>query len=697
MRSLTPTLLAAQRVSPQRPRVQVLVRDKQARVSLLGKVSSGDDVQASACLVGAGVAVLVATLDNAGRIRTRLVGSPESLSDWGAYTGGFTEVVAAGGALAWPLGDVVVSRKGSNTWLFYVKADGTEILSLLSANDGITWGSPATVRAVAGGDPTCRYFLASGGNDDCWYTVDHAGYRFLYAGIYSGGSWGSWQFVSDFMWSTGEYAHCYGLSVVYDSSTSLYCVAAGLDRNGLGDGWLVTFHWNHGTAAVTDYQSVAPPGWPMAGSCPWQPCLFRTSATLGSRWILTYWDTFTSGTASWTLPVMMMSRDFGHWSYKVPLDFTSRPNLKRLSIVEKGSVVYLHQIHEVSRVDLWYSGKSSAELTVAQGKILRYRINERPEAGELHVELDNRGGTYDSHTALQPLAGITIKQGLNTSAGDELVECRPLYLWSHSQVRDFNVNLVRLYAVDGWQLLRMWRPDCTISWENKTLGWCIGEVACRAGNFEVTDDGNSAWDEVLTYLTVAASYDESGPHWWVKAVARTITIDNELVVFSENMSGLSIIHHLLGLVGGMARWGNGDSREVLHLFIPSSSDAVVHDYTDGEILRGQYVTGFAWPSRVRATSPAGGYEAQSVGSGQACGMDVQLAADGALHDGAARAQGGWMVARPNAGLELYDVVEFSDGKAGAGVTDAERRVNALLTEFDPLRRVWQQTIYMEAK
>jgi hypothetical protein len=47
------------------------------------------------------------------------------------------------------------------------------------------------------------------------------------------------------------------------------------------------------------------------------------------------------------------------------------------------------------------------------------------------------------------------------------------------------------------------------------------------------------------------------------------------------------------------------------------------------------------------------------------------------------------------GLELFDVVVFTDSKAGAGLTSLKRRVNGLLTTWDPLKKVWEQTVYLE--
>jgi hypothetical protein len=128
------------------------------------------------------------------------------------------------------------------------------------------------------------------------------------------------------------------------------------------------------------------------------------------------------------------------------------------------------------------------------------------------------------------------------------------------------------------------------------------------------------------------------------------------------------------------------------------------------VLAGQYINGFAWPTRVRASGDGVAYEDQSVANGLAAGMEFlqllysknwesaaecQVAVNSALDDAEARACSGWIRTRPNVGLELLDVITFSDHKAGGGMTGVKRRVNGLLTEYVPLRRLWRQAVYVE--
>lgn len=721
MRTLTMTLEAAQRASAQEPTVQVLVRDKQARFGWIGTGGSLD-VQSAMCAAGSGVLV-VAVLDGSGNVRVRRVTDPTVLDPtspgvgWGVYSNDYTMIVT--GALGWPLGDVALSNNSGVLRLFYVRSDGY-IYCKESTDGGVTWGTAELVRDPWGRSSSYPYRLASGGHDDLWYTVGRPGYRYIYAGIKSGGVWGNWKHVQYLMETGGEYTNCYGLSVVWDGDVGKYGVVASLDRANHADGRIVSGWWDHATGILSSAQGIAPPGIPMVGASPLWPCLLKTSDDLGGLWLLTYTDKYESTGVSWRTPICMVSRDFDHWSGKIPLGFATTYE-KRLCLAEADEIVYCHHVNEAYRLDLWHEGKEDMELTVAQGDVLRYRISEYPGRGELHVELDNRDGSYDNlgvsgsgAEALKPLAQVIINHGLVTEAGTERIESRPFYFMSASDVRESGVNLCRIYAVDGWELLRMWRPDCTIVWQNKTLRWCIEELAARVAFFRCEFDASDEWDQEVDYFSVAARGDWYGRTWF-HVEGRAYYVTDEAAVFGAGLSGLAILGRLLGLVGGVARFGNGDSTDVLYCFIPHNqgeSPAPNYEYEDGEIIAAQYVDKFAWPTRFRVVGDGVAYEVASVTAGLACGMDFlrvvysnhlktqsacEDVADGLLDEALARAWAGWIKARPNVALELFDVVMLNDSRAGGGFTAAKRRVNGIVTEYEPLQRQarWMQTVYLE--
>lgn len=722
MRTLTATLEAAQRAAAQVPAVRILVRDKQARFTWIGSAGAAM-AQSAMCDSGDG-ALVVATLYISGQLRVWRVTDPSVLDPtapgigWGSWPSDFALLTSA--ALPPPNGDIALSNNSGVLRLFYVGASDGAIYCFESTDHGKTWGSASLVRWVTGCHPGYPYKLASAGQDDLWYTIGRPGYRYIYMGVKSGGSWGGWKHVQYLMETGGEYSNCYGLSAQWDAVAGKYAVVASLDRASNGDGRIVSAHWDYSTATISDYQGIVPPGIPMAGLTPLWPCLLKTSSYLGGQWLLSYIERFSSGGVSWDTPVCMMSRDFQHWSYKIPLGFNTS-YYRRINLAEMQNIVYAYQVHEAYKLDLWYSGKDAFEMTVLQGDVLRYRMMEYPGRGWVDIELDNRDGAFDNPgvagtdaEALRPLAQVIIEHGLNTSAGPERMETRPFYLWRSSLVRESGVNLCRIHAVEGWELFRMWRPEYTILWQNKTLRWCIEELAARVGYIECQFDNSAVWNKQIDYFSVAPQEDWK-KRIWVRIDGRLFTVARNTVMIPEGTSGLAVLSRLLDLVGGVARFGNGDDTDVLYCFIPAAqgeSPAPDYEYADGEVLSAQYVDHFQWPTRVRVVGDGVGYEAGSVAAGLACGMDFldvvysrhmqsltecQAMAAGLLDEAAARAYAGWIKARPNVALELFDVIEITDSKAGAGFEGAKRRVAGIETEYAPLQRQagWIQTVYLE--
>jgi hypothetical protein len=724
MRTLSATLLAAQRETAQRPRVRLLIRDKQARFAWIGSQAVAE-VQSAVCVTSDGAAIVVAALDTSGKVWVRRVTDPTQLDPtgdpglgWGHWPTAYTEVCS--GALAWDHGDVAISDNSGTLRVFYVKSDGAEILCRESTDGGVSWGTAETVKALAAGGASYSYKLASAGQDDAFWCFSRAGYRYVYYRKKLGGAWGSEKQLGDL--SDGEFIHCGGLATVWYGAVSRFGVVAAFWDDDELDGRIVTCQFDPTAqpgSEVSQPQRIMPPGLATAGFTPLWPSVLRTPSALGQRFVLTYTDKFTSGRLSWLTPVCIRSRDFEHWSYKIPLGFTTAYE-KRFPLCTFSNVAYTHHVNQCYKLDLWYAGNSCMEMSEAQGRVLRYRIYERPGRGELDVELDNRDGRYDDPGVggapaepMRPLAQVIVDQGLRTSLGAERVECRPFYLWTASRVREPDANWARIHAVDGWQLFRLWRPDATYVLDGQTLRWCIAEIAARVGYFEVQFDDADEWNMAVEHLAVAGEHSDWPGQQTMRTWSRWTALDDPVVAFDRRMTGYTILQQLLGLVGGMARWGNGTSTDVLYCTIPQKqgeSPAADHVYNEGEVLAGQYIDGFAWPTRVRASGDGAAYEGQSVANALAAGMEFlqllysknwgstaqcQVAVESALDDANARAYGGWIRTRPNVGLELLDVITFSDSKAGAGMTAVKRRVNGLLTEYVPLRRVWRQTVYFE--
>lgn len=719
MRTLTSTLLTAQRAFAQAPLARVVVRDKQARWSEVG--FQANVAVGSAVTVNADGLIVTAALDGTGKVRVRVVDDPTYLdavlgegAGWGWWTSDWVQV--ASGALAWPTGDVALSCNASGVLrLFYVKSDGSAIYCRESSDGGATWGAEETVKAVTGGGATYNYRLASAGHEDVFWCFDRSGYRYVYYRKKATGSWGSEVSLVALTETGGEFITCGGLSALWDGTN--FHLAAAFWGTLLDDGRIVTAAFDGTTTSAV--ARVVPPGVAALGFTPRWPSLLRTSSGLGSVWVLTYLDQFASSGSTWTYAVAILSRDGVHWSYKIPLGFYTT-HARRMALAETGGVVYAHQVQQVYRLGLWSSGAYAFESTEAQSRLLSAEVDESPELGQMSLELDNSDGRYDDAgvtgsdvPCLRSLSTVALQLGHHTSVGDEWVTQREMLLWSVTRVRRPGSNWARLYCVDGFELFRRWRPDATYLFTSKSLSWCIAELAARVGNFLTAFDDRDEWDMLVNYLAVAGeSTDWSGTHH-IRAVGRWIPLHGPSLAFDERIDGWNLLQALLGLVGGACRWGSGTAGDTLYCFIPSkegTDPAAAYTYSDGEILAGEYGDAFAWPTRVRVIGTGVTYEKQSYTSALAAGMEFfgllnnanwttaaqcEVAADAMLDDATARQKGGWIETLPNLGLELFDVIALTDSLAGAALTSVRRRVNGLVTRYEPGRARWLQRVKLE--
>jgi hypothetical protein len=187
MRTLTETLRAARRTTPQQPRVRCLIRDKQPRLLHIGD-EGPQDCQVDMCTADDG-ALVVVKLNTSGHVHSKRVTSPHSWGQDGDWDNAWTQVTTM--AYAWHdtandrSGDVCISNNDGTLRLFYISSGGDDIKCQESEDDGVTWGSAYYVKTT--GYREDQWWLASSGNDDLWWTnTDHQRVRLR---LYYESSW----------------------------------------------------------------------------------------------------------------------------------------------------------------------------------------------------------------------------------------------------------------------------------------------------------------------------------------------------------------------------------------------------------------------------------------------------------------------------------------------------------------------------
>lgn len=769
MRTVSSGLLAAQRLTTQRPRVQVIIRDKQPRFVSVGSVESKNR-QNDGCLNGAGDVFMV-SLDGSGVVRYRTVTDPSTMSGgaggWGTQSADWTQITT--GALAAGLGDVAISLQGSTLRVFYILADGSELVCRDSSDSGSTWGAEVTVKswAGAGADPTKQHCVSSPGNDAVFYARCVAGERYVYFRKLNG-SWGSEQSLRTMYRTEGEFAEIGGIGSEYVSG-SVYRVVAGFWDSDDANGHIRGCKFTDGTG-VSLAAHISPPGTATTGLRCWWPSLMYSGSGVGdvgaSEWWLIFVEEFVQSGGSWEDVVCVRSSGFDHWSYKHGVDFDTS-DVRRAVLVEAGDVIYGYKECEAYWVRLYEADDSTTELTEAGSRVLGYTISERAYSGSLVLLLDNRDGRYDGHgtvgeTAepIRSLASVYVDQGLLVSGSADRVECRPFYVWDRSFVRIAGCNWLQLSCVDGWKVLRLWEPDGTWSYTDKTVQWLIEELLYRVGGWSVAFDSSSRWSENIASFTIAVDTSSLGwlgrPSREVRRTRKVFLREPVLVEWQEvsvepegdprggvyiegggvgsvaametwvdpvlehvielggGVTGYSALLELLETVGGLARFGNGDDLDDVYCFVPAEqgdTPSADHTYNDEELIGVVHTRSVPFPTRARATGTGVGWEGTDDDALMDVGreifdrmhnadwtLDAQVAGavEGVLEEGEAGEWLGELLSWPNVGLELFDIVVYTDSLVGAaGVSSAKRRVNEIVTRYWPLRRLWSQRVMVE--
>lgn len=678
MRTLTPTLLAAQRSLGGVPSLRLRIEDRELRWMPLIDADSSTRLT-NACSAAGGV--LRARSGPGGTLDLQRVASPELAGDWQGWT-----PVAAGVAAASDLALSALDGDPARVRLFFLREGGGPYrLSWVQSDDGgATWSAPADLILAL---PTAELSLASANAQLLYHDPGDGRLKLAVRSGWTSGAWTLYPWAA-----AGSLAGRRGLAAGYRGGT--YYVAScdqeaeGLCRLRTGTCQAAGGDW---TAPV----AVVPPGIPAAAFVPRCPSL----AFADGLWHLAYLEAVT-GTLTQTLPLVMHSADWEHWSYAAWVPLQAFGPMKRAALVAHGRALYLTLEDAAWQARLY--GPEDGERNLVTDEVVSYVVEEEPWQGRALVEIHNPGGRYDGlgqpgtpGAAAKPLARVLIERGFRTAAGEERVERQPYYIVQAAIRRGGRQPGLRLECEDGWGLLRRWRPDALYVWEGKTIPWLISEILYRAAGLGCSFDGAEAWTTVLDSFAIAPGGWDEAEGWrraWSAREPSPPTRPGTLSALRGD--GLAAVRALLAKVGGAARWQADGS---LHCFVPRTQ-AIYLPYPvggAGEVLDALYGRGLAIPSmaQVYGDGVAGSAAVYDPASCPrrfaAVGVDPHLdtaarctARAGALvYEGQARSRTGWIETPCQCGLELLDPITLEDARAGE-LLGATLRVVGIVERYD---------------
>jgi len=642
MRTLSSTLLAAQKSNSRLPYVKMEILDRVAEITRLNwarlYTGSEPDFHHAAAMPGDGSLVRARVDPASYQLYRQRVASPAPGSDFSPWTAVCPVSSASGIALA---------SRGSRVLLFYVDTDLRTITVRESTDYGATFGSavPITTAGAAVG-----WLAAAINNNDVvclFYSVGGT----VYAIKRTGGTWGS-----PSAW-TNSAAAITGIGCVHYGDWNL--VVCGQDSAGGNKVWTCIYGDGY-SGSPGSWSSLAELTAASSGSnvefrCPYLdlPDVFR----------LFFVEKY-SGTASYSRPYWSHSLATAEfisnlWREPVPFNLTSNYGM---AIAHSSTHAWLSTPSGVWRASLL---PSSLDVT---NDVIALSAQASPGSGKAQIDLRNDDGRYSSLPSPIKLGSeVLFSPGYRTGQGIEVSSGLACWIEGWTHLCRPPSSVLRLYASDAWGLLERWKARRQFAWaaDDKSIFQLLNFILARAG-LEFSSFSNS--DALVNHCPAfTISPGESGK----TAVLRLLSMVPDALFFRGNCG---------------------------YVVNPRASDGSVYAYgTAHAILEAEYakqakqanrVQVFGLPSSVAMTEDWNWEEVDLVYDRLAQVHDINLdtiaethaKGEALLRHAAIESEDGYIVVPLNCGQELYDVIDISD--ALAGLTAAKRRVLSLHHTYD---------------
>ncbi len=662
MRTLTATLLAAQRAASHIPCVKVEVCNRVDGAVRLEweRLYTGAEADYYHAIAMPGDGSLVRARLTPGadgqKLYRQRVANPGPLSDFSSwvYTDQYNCSVVAAAAL------------GAEVIIFWINSS-REVQYILSADNGATWGIPQLIDY----SPTPSvYGLAAAYKPNGDLAIFFADQSNLYVKKRVGGSW-----QEKVLWdkTTGDLS---GVAAVYDGDWML--LITGQDAGGNRKLWSLVYGDGGAVTAGTwsDLKEIASAAsdasFEYGGVFLDKPDVFRCFYVEKYTGVEAYSRPF------WSYSVAGSGFLENLWHEPVPFNLSAEYGV---ALAHHGDYAWLSTPCGVWRAAL---AEQRSDLTP---DVIAVRQEGRQERGELVVTLRNDDGRYASLAA--PLAigsQVEASFGYITGAGSEVSTGPTFTLEAYEHTRSGGHAAFSLFAPDGRARVNAWRARHQFRW-------------------------NQGSDEFNVKQMLECILARVGLRLEVKSESAVITSYYPDFIIRPGDRGDGVIRRLLSFVPDVL-FIEGNKA---YLVNPLSSDSAVYDYgVNHAIAEGRY-RGGAWEMnrvQVEGRDPATGdpvlvssfswgeiediydrpvqvedREVETVGEAAARGQAY-------LREAELAATTGFIRVPVNCGQQLYDVIGITD--TPAGLSGAKRRVMGITTLFDPARGRYEQQLLLGA-
>ncbi len=662
MRSLSSTLLAAQKQESRTPCVKIQAVNKTLGVLRQGwtRLYTGTESDYFHGLTipadGSLVRVRITPVSDSRKLYRQRVANPGPGSDFSQwiYTSQYDTVVAA------------AASTGAEVSIIWIKSN-REIRRMKSTDYGVNWGSPELIDYAP---TTSIYGITAAYKPNGDLAVFFADQATLYVKKCISGTW---QTKASWDKTAGDLS---GVSCIYDSDWDM--LVTGKDTAGncklwslvYGDGGEVTAgSWSAlkeiaAAAAGGDF-SYAQPFLDKTDTC---RCFFIEKYT-GS-------EAYKRPFRSYAIPGTQFAE--GLWREPVPFNLSSEYGL---AMAHYGDYGWLS-----SPAGVWRTPLDSQMLEVT-ADILSIRQELDKAEGSLKVELSNNDGRYAAPgqgdlAVLEKGCQLEFHPGYLTVEGEEYSEGRYFTIESFEHTSAGGKASFIMHARDGWGALNDWRAKHQFRWNKTSDDFSVKDIIkiilARAGL-------------KLSVITQSAAVTGFYPDFTV----------------NPGNSGREIIRKLLTFIPDeLFIEGN-----TAYLVNPQATDTAVYSYgTDHAILEGKYrqaameinraqvegwdasageiiiVDTFAWDEINRMDDRLKHIEDRNLNTVTEAGQRGAAV----LRQAEIEAEESIIMVPVNCGQQLFDVVSVTDARAG--LSDIGKRVTGMTLVCNPARGEYFQRI-----
>ena len=662
MRSLTSTLLAAQKEASRTPFVKVEAKNKIAGVVRLDwtrlYTGSEDDYFHAVTMPGDGSLIrarITLPADSRKLYRQRVAnpGPSSDFSTW-TYTNQYNCIVVAAASL------------GAEVSIFWINSS-RQIRRIKSTDYGVNWGTPELIDYSA---TTAIYGLAAAYKPNGDLAIFYADHATLYVKKHVGGSW-----QSKAAWdkTTGDLS---GVAAFYDNDWNLF--VTGEDSADNFKLWSLIYGDGGDVALGTwsDLKEFASA--PSDGNFEYCRAFIDKPDVYRCFYIEKFTGTEAYNRPFWSPSVADTKFLANLWHEPVPFDLSSEYGV---AIAHHGDYCWLSTPYGVWRAKLT---EESIDLTA---DILSLRQETEESQGKLTIELRNDDGRYASlPSPLDIGCQLEVSPGYVTSQGNEVSSGQIFTLEAYEHTSSGGKASLFLYALDGWGEIKAWRARHQFRWNKAS-----NEMSVK---------------QILEFVLARV-----GLKLEVKSQSSVITNYYPDFIIHTNNKGDIIIGRLLPFVPDVL-FIEGNKAYVVN---PQSSDSSVYSYGQAHpILEGRYrkgawelnrvqvegydpeseeqivVDSFSWNQIARLYDRLNQLEDRNIDTV----TKAEQRGEAYLREAEIESAGGIIRIPVNCGQQLFDVIDITDSRAG--LTAEKKRVLGLTLIHNPRRGEYEQRLSLGA-